>query len=319
MVQGPQESGVKEAEETAEFSASVVVPAHMERIALPRQLESLLEQDLGSKKLHVIVVVNGSTDGTANAARSYVPQFAEAGHLLEVIEISTASKAAALNTGDQATSTFPRLYLDADITLSNDAVSRTIDVLRAVETPLLAAPQVDVGWCSGIATRHYGHIWSRLPYIREQVPGVGFYAVNEEGRKRWWRFPTRLGADDKFVRLQFGPGEVTVVDDASFTVYLPEKFLELLKVRGRWIAFNRDLARRCPGLAATDTSRWRSSIRFLMRSPNLWHCVPLFLLVWVGAWASSLLSAMGYGERWARASSSKMRAGEAADHTAENL
>jgi hypothetical protein len=95
------------------------------------------------------------------------------------------------------------------------------------------------------------------------VPGVGFYAVNEAGRQRWWRFPTRMGADDKFVRLHFSSDETVAIDDASFMVFLPERLSELLRVRGRWTSFNREIAHHCPRLQRHDDSRWISSLRYI--------------------------------------------------------
>src|SRR5277367_1532681 len=117
--------------------ASVAIPAHNEEDALPQLLMSLLEQELERLHLEVIVVVNGSSDGTAAAARTYVSAFAACGHQLDVVEISTASKARALNEGDRNVSSFPRLYLDADILLSPNAIWRTVEELSEVGTPLL--------------------------------------------------------------------------------------------------------------------------------------------------------------------------------------
>lgn len=289
------------------LTASVVVAAHMKEHALPRLLDSLIGQDLGGIRLHVIVSVNGSTDRTAAVASDAIAAFAAHGHLLEVLDLPIASKAAALNAADRASNVFPRVYLDADIQLSPTAIRRVVDELSAVDEPRLAAPSMRVVRNRSLASRHYGTVWGQLPYIREQVPGVGFYAVNRAGRARWWRFPIRLGADDKFVRLNFGPGEVAVLPDAWFEVYLPERLGELLRVRGRWTSFNRDLARVCPGLERRDTLRWRSSASHVVRTPSTWPFVPGFLTVWFGGW----LVAVGHGRGsrgWATASSSAIRA-----------
>jgi glycosyltransferase involved in cell wall biosynthesis len=291
----------------SDFSASIVIPAHHEEAALPRQLASLLNQDLEGNRLHVVVVVNGSIDTTADAARTYVTPFRDRGHRLEVVEIATPSKANALNLGDEVATVFPRLYLDADITLSVDAIRRTIDALTSVQTPLLAAPRIHIADCKGIVARHYGHLWSQLPYIREQVPGVGFYAVNEPGRRLWSQFPVQLGADDKYVRLHFGSDQMVVVEKAAFSIYLPQRIIELLQVRGRWNEFNLDLARERPDLSCNDSARWRTSAMYLAGNPRLWPFVPLFLMVWCGAWAFTLLAMLGLGRRWARASSSPIR------------
>jgi glycosyltransferase involved in cell wall biosynthesis len=248
----------------------VVVPAHNEEQALPRLLDSVLGQELTGVHLEVIVVVNGSADQTAAAARAYVVRFAARGHQLDVVEMATASKACALNEGDGSATSFPRLYLDADILLSPNAIRRTVEELTAVSTPLLAAPRIHVAENAARAVRSYSRIWSRLPYIRSHVPGVGFYAVNEAGRQRWWRFPTRMGADDKFVRLHFSSDETVAIDDASFMVFLPERLSELLRVRGRWTSFNREIAHHCPRLQRHDDSRWISSLRYIATNTSTW-------------------------------------------------
>ena len=262
--------------------------------------------------LHVVVAVNGSTDGTAAVARHAVARFAERGHLLEVIELPVASKAAALNAADLATSVFPRLYLDADILLSPTAVRRTVEELSAVAEPRLAAPAVRVADCDGFVARHYGRLWGQLPNIREQVAGVGFYAVNEAGRARWWRFSTRLGADDKFVRLHFERDEVVVLADVWFETYLPQRALELVRVRARWTSFNRELTRRCPNLERRDGSRWVGSMRYAAVTPSTWPHVPVFLALWSVSWLVALRRGSGPGG-WARAASSPMRLTSAGD------
>jgi glycosyltransferase involved in cell wall biosynthesis len=305
----PAKQGPVESRKTQEqYSASVVIPAHMEEAALPRQLASLLNQDLAGHRLHVVVIVNGSTDATAEAARAFADRFRSAGHHLDVVELDFPSKAEALNVGDRVASTFPRIYLDADITLSKNAIHRTIDVLAASGTPLLAAPKALVADCTGVVSRHYGRLWSQLPYIREQVAGVGFYAVNEPGRRLFQQFPAQLGADDKFVRLHFAKEEAVVLEDASFCIYLPERLGELIRVRGRWTRFNFELARNRTDLARRDRPRWWSSMRYVARVPNQWPYIPLFLLVWFGGWVLALTEIAHGGERWSRANSSSIRA-----------
>ncbi len=225
-----------------------------------------------------------------------------------VVEIPEASKADALNQGDLEVTAFPRIYLDADIRLSPDAVRRTVEELAAVDTPMLAAPRIQVAESAASVARRYGRVWAELPYVRSHVPGVGFYAVNEAGRRRWWRFPTRVAADDKFVRLHFDQEEALVIDDASFTIFLPERLGEMLLVRGRWTSLNRQLTRNCPGLDRRDESRWMSSARQLASNRSTWPDVPAFLGVWSASWALSVLRTAGFGQQWSRASSSPMRA-----------
>lgn len=292
---------------TLGWSASIVIPAHNEAIALPRLLSALCGQDVGGRRLQVVVAVNGSTDATAAVAQGQVELFAAAGHQLIVAETAIASKAAALNLGDDLASAFPRLYLDADVALSPTAIRRTIEVLEASAEPRLAAPRIQVGECSSGAAAGYGRIWSQLPYVRSHVPGVGFYAVNRAGRERWWRFPIRVGADDKFVRLHFTEAEAVTIDDASFTVFLPENMPELIRVRARWNHLNRQIVRHCPGLLRQDGSRWFSSARHVIRNRSSWPDALAFITVWAAGWVYSSMPGRTMGKEWARAESSRAR------------
>jgi GT2 family glycosyltransferase len=289
------------------WSASIIIPAHNEANALPGLLSALLDQDVRGHRLQIVVAVNGSSDLSGSVARGFRQEFGAIGHQLVVVEIETASKAAALNEGERHATSFPRIYLDADIEISPDAIRRTIEVLSSTTKPRLAAPRVEVAENSSAFGRRYGRVWSRLPYVRSHVPGVGFYAVNAPGRSRWWRFPTRVGADDKYVRLHFDLDEVVVIDDVSFTIYLPERVNELLRVRARWNDLNRQIARNCPGLNRRDRSRWVSSARFLAATPSLWLDIPAFLVVWIAGRWLSLFSFVGSKERWFRADSSPPR------------
>ena len=93
---------------------SIVVPARNEGFVIARTLRAMATGAVPGE-LDVIVVCNGCTDNTADIARSFGPP-------VRVIETEVGSKVHALNLGDQAASTFPRIYADADveITLEHD-------------------------------------------------------------------------------------------------------------------------------------------------------------------------------------------------------
>ena len=86
------------------------------------------------KELDVVVVCNGCTDGTANTARRF-------GSAVRVIETDVASKVHALNLGDQVARSFPRVYIDADVVITADAIRAIAnrleqgDVLAVAPTP----------------------------------------------------------------------------------------------------------------------------------------------------------------------------------------
>lgn len=57
------------------YDISVIIPTYNCRQYLPIALKSVLEQDIGYDNLEIIVVDDGSTDGTEFVMQSYLQQF----------------------------------------------------------------------------------------------------------------------------------------------------------------------------------------------------------------------------------------------------
>lgn len=110
----------------------MIIPAHNEASVIARTLAPLAPL-AAAGKIEVVVVCNGCSDNTAAIARGFEG--------VTVLEIGRPSKSAALNAGDAAATKWPRLYLDADVQISQHAVR---DVLTALEAggPLAARPAV---------------------------------------------------------------------------------------------------------------------------------------------------------------------------------
>ena len=114
--------------------ASVIIPAHNEAASIGRNLRALREGT--GADLDVVVVCNGCTDRTADAARAADPS-------ARVIEIPQPSKVEAVRVGNAATDVFPRIHLDADIELNGAAALRLIEPITRDEV-LATAPRRDV-------------------------------------------------------------------------------------------------------------------------------------------------------------------------------
>src|ERR1017187_9023596 len=93
---------------------SIVIPAFNERSVIARTLKAMTD-GANPGELDVIVVCNGCTDDTATIARGF-------GRPVRVIETKLGSKPHALNLGDQAAVTFPRIYADADVVISINTI-----------------------------------------------------------------------------------------------------------------------------------------------------------------------------------------------------
>jgi glycosyltransferase involved in cell wall biosynthesis len=253
--------------------ASVVIPAHNEAAVIGRLLTALRDighgpgnaadggLDGGLDRFEVIVACNGCTDATAAIARD---------HGARVIETPVASKIAALDAADAAATAFPRLYIDADVTLTGRAAADVARALASPGGPLCAAPPMSVDLAGRPwAVRAFYDVWCRIPYLRDTHVGSGVFALSEAGRRRFDRFPDVI-ADDLFVRNLFGRSERMVVATDPFVIQAPRTLRALVRRRVRIHAGNAEQASH-PELAALPGARERSGPwwRAVVERPSL--------------------------------------------------
>ncbi len=186
-------------------ACSILIPAHNEVGYIEPCLEALLVSDDLGAEVEVIVMANGCSDSTVDAARSYSDGFAAKGWPLTVLDLAQGGKMGALNAGDVAAQHGARIYVDADVVVSPALMAQLADVLDAPE-PRYASGGPVVAASGSLFTRVYARFWAGLPFCTHGVPGFGVFAVNAEGRKRWAGFPDII-SDDTFVRLSFLPRE----------------------------------------------------------------------------------------------------------------
>ncbi len=276
---------------------SVVIPAHNEANVIGRCLRSMLD---GSRdgELEIVVACNGCTDETAGIARGF-------GGSVRVVETPVASKVAALNAGDEAARSFPRFYVDADVTLPLHAIRAVAEVLNGGGC-LAAAPRMEVDlrgrkWL----VRAFYRVWLCLPYHRSGMIGSGVYALSEAGRRRFDRFPDML-ADDGYVRSLFTDGERVTVGSVSFTITPPATFWGLVKIKTRARLGFYEWKARYPELAARERRGGASPIREILRRPSLWLSVPVYASVNLIARARARRQfALGCLNYWERDDSSR--------------
>jgi glycosyltransferase involved in cell wall biosynthesis len=253
---------------------SIVIAAHNEEAVIGRCLHALL-QDVQPNELEVVVVCNGCTDRTADVARAH-------GDKVQVTETAQASKTAALNAGDALVSGFPRFYVDADVVLPLFSVRRIAERLGETGRPV-AAPVMSVDLReSSLAVRAYYRVWSELPYVEEGMIGVGVYALSEEGRRRFGRFPEVI-ADDGYVRMLFGRDERIRADEAPVRIYAPAGFLDLVRIKTRSRLGRYQLRQRFPELVAHErtTKSYRDAIGTIVVRPWLWPAAIVYAAVLV--------------------------------------
>lgn len=203
---------------------SVIIPAFNEEAVIGRTLASLLAS-VGDREVEIIVVCNACHDGTAEVAREYGPK-------VTVIETPQGGKCNAINLGEQSAKTFPRIYLDADITVSptffSDLEAALVDSSADVAWPSV---RYDVSQSSWLVAGFY-RVWTTLPYNRPGRIGVGAYAISEAGRAKFGKFPNII-SDDGYVRGLFEAEERRLVDTCHTVVLPPRDLRSLVAVRVR--------------------------------------------------------------------------------------
>ncbi|HEX3596477.1 MAG TPA: glycosyltransferase family A protein, partial [Polyangiaceae bacterium] len=95
---------------SGEFELSVVMPTYNRKARLLRVLSALGRQTADTKHFEVVIVDDGSTDGTSDAVRATSHPFA-----LRLLQQKNGGPARARNTGVDAASGKLILFLDDDV------------------------------------------------------------------------------------------------------------------------------------------------------------------------------------------------------------
>ena len=251
---------------------SIIIPAHNEASVIARTLQAVTA-GAAPGELEVIVVCNGCTDNTAEAARRFGPP-------VRVIETSVASKTHALNLGDESAQGFPRIYADADVVIGVDAIralARRLgqgDVHAAAPTPTFNLAR------SSWAVRACYEIRSLLPSAQEGIGGSGVYALSQTGRARFREFPA-VTADDGYVRILFQAHERQTLVSVHSTVFPPHTVKDLIATKTRAHYGSFELALLFPGLWKNRGESNHHSLLHLFKDPRRWAKLAIYCLVTV--------------------------------------
>ncbi len=202
---------------------AVIIPAHNEAAVIARTLQPLAAL-AESGAIEVIVACNGCTDATAAIARSFPG--------VKVLELAEPSKTASLNAADALCTRWPRLYLDADIEATTEALAAVFEHLQNPNT-FSARPafSYDTTGCS-FFVRAYYRARARIPALQEHLWGAGAYAVNAAGHQRFSTFPSAT-ADDLYVDSLFTGLEKAILATVPVVVRTPTSSKELIKTLRR--------------------------------------------------------------------------------------
>ncbi|WP_250443473.1 glycosyltransferase family A protein [Actinotalea sp. C106] len=214
---------------------TVVIPAHDEESVIGRCLEVLL-RDASADDFDVLVVSNGSTDGTADVARRAGERSAVD---VEVVELERPSKIEALRHALDRCRGRAVVVLDADVELPTETARL---VVRAVDRhdPVVVSARlvVDTSRCSWLVRRYY-RVWTALPYANVSMVGSGLFAMSPAGTEMLGVLPDVVN-DDGWVRRRFRSDQ-TVLVSAPFVVHAARTSRALVSRRARVVNGNRAL------------------------------------------------------------------------------
>ena len=248
---------------------SVIIPAHNEEAVIERTLRGVLAD--GIEDLEVVVVVNASTDRTAEIARSIDPR-------VTVIETPTPGKTNALNLGEQSLTSFPRVFLDADIELKPGAM-RALLAASGHPYPIVSPlPVYDMSGCS-LGIRLFMQAEGFNHYFGHGAPnGSGCFVLTESARSRWDAFPN-IVADDGFVHGHFKPTEAFTVRSGSAVVKPPRDLPSMIRVRARVRRGTYEFKQMFPHLVENHESQVGGVLTRMLVRPWTWPALVVY--AWV--------------------------------------
>lgn len=277
---------------------TLIIPSYNEENYVGACLDAVRQQAalVSGHGIQVIVAANACRDRTVEMARMAEAGLRAAGFDLLVLDIPEPGKMNALNTAEVHARFGDRVYLDADVLISPPLLAEMAKALDRPE-PVYVSGTVNIPRSESWVTRAYARVWSRLPFVRDGVPGIGLYAFNAAGRARWGEFPT-IYSDDRFARLQFAPQE-RVKLQATYDWPLPLGFANMVRVRRRWCEGNDELHEVYPELMINDSQRNNSpsNALSLLKTPL---SSSVFVAIYLVSWALAKTRSRNGAFHWRR-------------------
>jgi glycosyltransferase involved in cell wall biosynthesis len=204
---------------------AVIIPAYNEERVIGNILESL-KLGIEKKWFSVVVACNGTSDNSVEHIRNRYP-------MITCLDIKKASKTNAINEAEKINLGFPRIFIDADVVISSDAVKNMISYIDKIEGPAVVAPRGIINTSkSDVLVRKYYSAWTKTVFYLEHGFGSGVYCLNKKARSTFECFPEII-ADDGFVREVVSHKQFFVCEQAESLVEAPRTINDLLNIKIR--------------------------------------------------------------------------------------
>jgi GT2 family glycosyltransferase/peptidoglycan/xylan/chitin deacetylase (PgdA/CDA1 family) len=225
-----------------QMKISVVIPTYNRRDVLARSLPRLFDQDFPADDYEIILVIDGSKDGTAEMVRSMA-----APCRLSVIEQNNQGAAIARNTGVSACSTNLVLFLDDDILCPRNLIREHVaahDGRKGIVShgPIFVAPESPATLVAESTKRWYESHYQKFTAERPvDVYRLGFLISNSCVRRDL--FLACGGFDPDMFLLEDTELGIRLAKWGARFVYLPNAVVYELFAKSTRTFVNRDAAR----------------------------------------------------------------------------
>lgn len=233
---------------------TVIVAAHNEAPRIAARVRDILEQEYPVENLRVVVVDDGSNDGTATAAGIDDPRV----HVVSLPE--NAGKAVALNAGVAAATTSLVAFTDARQRFAPGALRMLVEPFADPEVGTVSGELVIESHTSGRAA-DIGLYWRIETVLRESEARLGWLhgvsgAIHAMRRELIPKLPAGLILDDMYFPLatQFAGKWVWMARDAVALDTASGDETEEFRRKVRTLAGNWQLMARLPRLLS-----WRDN------------------------------------------------------------
>ena len=119
-----------------DLAISVIIPVYNDQCGLKDTLDSLVNQNFPKKDFEIIISDNGSSDNTLDTAEMFAKKYPELIHI--VVENNIKSSYAARNKGIKASKGSIIAFIDADMSVDKDWLTRIVSSLEKYRVDYLA-------------------------------------------------------------------------------------------------------------------------------------------------------------------------------------
>ena len=231
---------------------SIIIPTYNHRTALEKCLASIAAQTF--KDFEVIVVDDGSTDGTYNSLllplslRGSDLPAGQAGRGLQVLRHEKNRGApAARNTGLQKAKGEYLLFCDADVVMRSDMLQKMYDALQMHPEASYAYSSFKFGWKTFRLLPFDGEKLKRMPYI------------HSTSLIRRAHFP-KVGWDESLKRLQDWDLFLTMLEEGHTGAWIPDILFTISARRGGYSNWLPSFFYKIPWLASVKKYRVAEAI-----------------------------------------------------------